>query len=65
MLNIITFESLIATNASKLRLGGDISGLSKFGRLKGHSTGAINAARAAVIEGNTGMDEFRRNEHGL
>lgn len=52
LLNILNFQSLIATKARRLRLAaGDTTQLVDFGLRRGHGAGGIAASRAAVIGG--------------
>jgi nicotinate phosphoribosyltransferase len=51
LLNIINFESLIATKASRIRFISGNKSLSDFGFRRAHGPGAILAARAAVVGG--------------
>lgn len=51
LLNIINFQSLIATKSARIRSVAGERHISEFGLRRAHSTGAIHAARAAVIGG--------------
>ncbi len=51
LLNILNFQSLIATKARRLRLAAGESKLVDFGLRRGHASGAIAASRAAAIGG--------------
>ncbi len=51
LLNILNFESLIATKASRLRLAAGDRILTDFGMRRAHSCGSIHASRAAAIGG--------------
>lgn len=51
ILNILNFQSLIATKAARMRLVAGERGLSDFGLRRAHALGGISASRAAVIGG--------------
>lgn len=51
LLNLVNFQSLIATKASRMRYVADQRLLSDFGFRRAHGAGGILAARAAVIGG--------------
>lgn len=51
LLNILNFQSLIATKATRLRLSAGRRRLSDFGLRRAQSFGALNATRAAIIGG--------------
>ncbi len=51
LLNILNFESLIATKASRMRLAAGDRILSDFGLRRAHAFGAAHASRAAVVGG--------------
>jgi nicotinate phosphoribosyltransferase len=51
LLNILNFESLVATKASRMRLAAGDRILSDFGLRRAHSFGGAHASRAAVIGG--------------
>lgn len=51
LLNILNFESLVATKASRMRLAAGGRLLSDFGLRRAHSFGGPHASRAAVIGG--------------
>jgi nicotinate phosphoribosyltransferase len=51
LLNILNFESLIATKASRMRFVADDCILSDFGLRRSHGPGGILATRAAMIGG--------------
>jgi nicotinate phosphoribosyltransferase len=51
VLNILNFESLVATKASRLRLAAGDRILSDFGLRRAHSCGGVHASRAAIIGG--------------
>jgi len=51
LLNLLNFESLIATKAARLRLVAGGRPISEFGLRRAHGFGGIQASRAAVIGG--------------
>ncbi len=51
LLNILNFESLIATKAARVRLAAGDRAISDFGLRRAHGLGGIHASRAAVIGG--------------
>ncbi|WP_114778290.1 nicotinate phosphoribosyltransferase [Botryobacter ruber] len=51
LLNIVNFESLVATKASRMRYVAGDRVLSDFGLRRAHGPGSILAARAAVVGG--------------
>jgi len=51
LLNILNFESLIATKASRMKQVAQNSMLSDFGMRRAHATGSILATRASIIGG--------------
>ncbi len=51
LLNILNFESLIATKAARVRLAAGDRAVSDFGLRRAHGLGGIHASRAAVIGG--------------
>ncbi|TVQ89082.1 MAG: nicotinate phosphoribosyltransferase [Bacteroidetes bacterium] len=51
LLNVLNFQSLIATKASRIRFAGGNRTLSDFGLRRAQSFGAIQASRAAIIGG--------------
>ena len=51
LLNILNFQSLIATKASRIRLAAGTRVLSDFGLRRAHGWGGVQASRAAVIGG--------------
>jgi len=66
LLNILNFESLIATKASRLRLAAGDRHLSEFGLRRAHGPGGILASRAAVVGGcDTTSDVYAAFRYGL
>lgn len=51
LLNVINFQSLIATKASRMRFAAENRTLSDFGLRRAQSFGAMQASRAAIIGG--------------
>ncbi len=51
LLNILNFESLVATKASRMRYVAEDRALSDFGFRRAHGPGAVLAAKAAIIGG--------------
>jgi len=51
LLNILNFESLIATKAARVRLAAGDRAVSDFGLRRAHGLGGIHASRAAIIGG--------------
>lgn len=51
VLNILNFESLIATKAARVRLAAGDRAVSDFGLRRAHGFGGLQASRAAVIGG--------------
>ncbi|HVP89592.1 MAG TPA: nicotinate phosphoribosyltransferase [Terriglobales bacterium] len=66
LLNILNFESLIATKAARLRLAAGPRLLSEFGLRRSHGPGGVLASRAAVIGGcDTTSDVYAARRYGL
>ncbi len=51
VLNVLNFQSLIATKAARVRLAAGTRAVSDFGLRRAHGMGGVHASRAAVIGG--------------
>jgi nicotinate phosphoribosyltransferase len=67
LLNVVNFQSLIATKASRIRhAAGPDAVLSEFGLRRAHSFGAMHAARAAIIGGfNSTSNMLAAKRYGI
>ncbi len=66
VLNILNFESLIATKASRMRYAAGNRILSDFGLRRAHGPGSILAARAAMVGGfNSTSNVYAAERYGL
>lgn len=66
LLNIVNFESLVATKAARLRLVAGDRPVSEFGLRRAHGFGGILASRAAVIGGcDSTSDVYAARLYGL
>lgn len=66
VLNILNFESLIATKASRMRYVAGNRILSDFGLRRAHGTGSLWAARAATVGGfNSTSNVYAAELYGL
>ncbi len=59
LLNLLNFQTLIATKASRMRVVAGNSRLIDFGLRRAHSTGGYYASRAAMIGGFNGTSNVR------
>jgi nicotinate phosphoribosyltransferase len=66
VLNLLNFESLIATKAARIRSVADDLILSEFGLRRAQATGGVLAARAAVIGGfDSTSNVYAAQKYGL
>ena len=66
ILDILNFQSLVATKAARMRLVAGERGLSDFGLRRAHGLGGISASRAAVIGGfDTTSNMLAAERYGL
>ncbi len=66
LLNLLNFQSLIATKASRVRLSAGKKLLTDFGLRRAQSTGGIHASKAAVIGGfNSTSNVFAAKMHDI
>ena len=66
LLNMINFQSLIATKGSRLRLSAGNREIADFGLRRAQGLASIHASRAAVIGGvNSTSNEYGSLAHGL
>lgn len=66
LLNILNFQSLIATKAARMRYVAGDRTLSEFGLRRAQGTGSIMATRAAIIGGfNSTSNVFAAQRYGL
>lgn len=66
LLNILNFESLVATKASRMRYVAGDRALSDFGLRRAHGPGAVLAARAAVVGGfNSTSNVYAAQLYGI
>ncbi|MCX2738993.1 nicotinate phosphoribosyltransferase [Pontibacter anaerobius] len=66
LLNILNFESLVATKASRMRYVAGNRILSDFGLRRAHGPGAVLAARAAMVGGfNSTSNVYAAQKYGI
>lgn len=66
LLNILNFQTLIATKASRIRHAAGDHTLIDFGMRRAHGTAATDASRAAIIGGfNATSNVFSGKEYGI
>jgi nicotinate phosphoribosyltransferase len=66
LLNLLNFESLVATKASRMRLVAGDRILSDFGLRRAHGPGGVLAAKAAAVGGfNSTSDVYAAELYGL